>query len=320
MELKDTYADRAIHEKWESVYRASSYQNDFNDRIMERIMGLLAPSPGSLFLDAGCGVGDHSARIARRGLRCVGVDISEAILEDARAKIAREGLEGRVSFQTERLEQLSFPDEYFDFIHCRGVLMHVPDWERALRELCRVLKPGGKLVLIEANRSSIEARLVGLVRAVSRRKSELVRTPGGLEFWSDQGGNPFVVRIADIKYISKVLEDMHAHVRCRFSTEFWDINRFPRGFIRSGVITFNRIWFSLGLPAALSVGNAIIAEKLPPPTQDISLQPWERILRQGEAPPGPAGEGSDGASPQNDMTTKVVPNSEGRNSARPRLL
>ncbi len=65
--------------------------------------------------------------------------------------------------------------------------MHVPDWERALSELCRVLKPHGKLVLIEANRSSIEARLVGLVRAVSRRKSELVRTPGGLEFWSNQG-------------------------------------------------------------------------------------------------------------------------------------
>ncbi len=86
-----------------------------------------------------------------------------------------------------------------------------------------------------------------------------------------------MVRIADLKYISKVLEEMHADVRSRFSTEFWDINRFPRGFIRSAVITFNRIWFSLGLPAALSVGNAIIAEKLPPSLWDVRPKPTSPV-------------------------------------------
>ena len=105
MELKETYADRQIHEDWESVYRSSPNQDDLNDRILTRILGLLEPPPGSLFLDAGCGVGDHSARIGRRGLRCVGVDISETILGDARERIAREGLQGRVSFQAEKLER-----------------------------------------------------------------------------------------------------------------------------------------------------------------------------------------------------------------------
>ncbi|HKI20581.1 MAG TPA: class I SAM-dependent methyltransferase, partial [Isosphaeraceae bacterium] len=133
MELKDTYADRAIHERWESVYRAGGSQSDFNDRIMDRILGLMNPSPGSLFLDAGCGVGDHSARLGRRGLRCIGVDISETILDEARQKISREGSDEMVSFQPEKLEQLSFADDSFDFVHCRGVLMHIPDWERALR-------------------------------------------------------------------------------------------------------------------------------------------------------------------------------------------
>ncbi|MGO9470599.1 MAG: class I SAM-dependent methyltransferase [Isosphaeraceae bacterium] len=263
MELKNTYADRAIHEKWESVYRTSGSQNEFNDRIMDRILGLMNPSPKSLFLDAGCGIGDHSARIGRRGLRCIGVDISETILDEARRKISGEGLDEMVSFQPEKLEQLSFADNTFDFVHCRGVLMHIPDWERALTELCRVLKPGGKLVVIETNRSSVEARLVGLVRAVSRRRSRLVETPGGLEFWSDRDGNPFVVRIADIGYIVQTLGSMRMEVRRRISTEFWDINRFPRGWIRGGVIGFNRLWFSLGFPATLSVGNAIVAEKLP---------------------------------------------------------
>jgi len=265
MELKDTYADRSIHEKWESVYRTSTYQSDFNDRIMDRIMGLLKPPPASLFLDAGCGVGDHSARIGRHGLHCIGVDISETILENARENISRQGLEETVSFRSEQLEQLSFDDNHFDFVHCRGVLMHIPDWERALGELCRVLKPGGKLIVIEANQSSIEARLVGLARVVSRRKSKLVRTPGGLEFWSDQGGNPFVVRMANIPYLCSFLKSSNMRIFSKFATEFWDINRFPRGFIRNGIIAFNRAWFSLGLPASLSAGSAVVSEKFPPP-------------------------------------------------------
>jgi ubiquinone/menaquinone biosynthesis C-methylase UbiE len=263
MELKTTYADRAIHEKWESVYRFSRFQNDLNDRIMDRIMRLLQPAPGSLFLDAGCGTGDHSARIGRHGLRCIGVDISETILQDARQRVAKRGLDERVSFRAEKLEQLNFPDGSFDFIHCRGVLMHIPDWERALGELCRVLKPGGKLVVIESNLSSIEARLVRMVRRVSQRKSRLVETPGGWEFWSERDGNPFVARIANIDYLLELLELMNVKIGRRFSTEFWDINRFPRGLVRNGVVAFNRFWFSLGLPAFLSVGNAIVAEKLP---------------------------------------------------------
>jgi ubiquinone/menaquinone biosynthesis C-methylase UbiE len=262
MELKETYADRAIHETWESVYRANPYQDEFNDRIMDRIMEALAPSSGDLFLVAGCGVGDHSVRIARRGLRCIGVDISETILEDARNRIISERLEGKISFQTERLEHLSFADCSFDFVHCRGVLMHIPDWERALGELSRVLKPGGKLVILEANQSSVEASLVGLLRNVSPRKSRLVRTPGGLEFWSDHAGNPFLARIANLKYLSKVLEANAMRVSHRFATEFWDLNRSPRGIIRQGVIALNRLYFAWRLPAQLSVGNAIVAVKL----------------------------------------------------------
>ncbi len=106
MQLKDTFANRTIHDNWESVYRGNKHQDDLNDRIMHRIMNALQAPPGSLFLDAGCGVGDYTARIARYGMRCVGVDISDTILEDARRRIARDGLEGRVSFQTAGLEQL----------------------------------------------------------------------------------------------------------------------------------------------------------------------------------------------------------------------
>ncbi len=226
-------------------------------------MNVLRPAQDSVFLDAGCGVGDHSARIARFGMRVVGVDVSEAILSDARERIAREGLEDRVSFQPERLERLSFPDAHFDFVYCRGVLMHVPDWERALGELCRVLKPGGKIAIGEGNTKALETQIVALARRISHRSSKQIETPGGLEFWSQKGGQPFVVRIANVACLERALAKHRCNVIERMATTFWDINRFPAGFIRDGIIAFNQFWFSFRLPALFSAGNAIIATKQP---------------------------------------------------------
>src|SRR4051794_20947092 len=123
MKLKETYELREIHEGWESVYRGNTLQDRFNARILDRALACARPAEGAMFLDAGCGVGYHSLAIARRGFRCVGVDISANVLRDAAENLRRAGLEGRVSFQCESLEDLPFPDQYFDVVHCRGVLM-----------------------------------------------------------------------------------------------------------------------------------------------------------------------------------------------------
>lgn len=261
MDMSATYADKAIHEDWESVYRTNPLQDQFNDLIMDRVMKLLDPPPDALFLDAGCGSANHTARIARRGFRCVGADISGYVLKKAEEKIAAAGLQAKASFSLQNLEAMSFEDATFDFVYCRGVLMHIPDWERALGELCRVLKPGGKIVLFEGNREGVETLLVRLVRRFREGASRMVEAPGGLEFWSEKDGNPFVVRVADIRYLAHSLESRDCGDVRRIATEFWDINRFPGGAVRNGIIRFNRFWFSLGLPPSSSVGNAVVAAK-----------------------------------------------------------
>jgi 2-polyprenyl-3-methyl-5-hydroxy-6-metoxy-1,4-benzoquinol methylase len=261
MRLKNTYETLALHTDWEAVYRGNPLQDHLNSRIMARVMAAIAPAPDAIFLDAGCGVGYHSLAIARRGNRCVGIDISEEVLQTARNNLNQPSLSERVSFRCEELERLTFADATFDVVHCRGVLMHIPQWEVALGELCRVLKPGGRIVVMEANRRSIEACVVRLVRYVRKPRSRLVATPGGLEFWSQVNGHPFLVRMADIGCLAARLQSCGVQVSQRFATEFFDTYRLPAGAVRNGIIRLNHLWFRLGLPAFLSAGNALIGQK-----------------------------------------------------------
>jgi SAM-dependent methyltransferase len=263
MPLKETYETPVVHADWEAVYRGNPLQDHLNVRIMDRVLAVVAPPQDARFLDAGCGVGYHSLAIAKRGYHCVGIDISETVLATARANLSQSGLSARLSFRCEELEHLSFDDDTFDVVHCRGVLMHIPQWELAMRELCRVLKPGGSIILMEANRSSVEAGLVRVLRYLRKPRSRLVEAPGGLEFWSEVNGHPFLVRMADIAYLTTQLRACQVQVVRRFATEFWDIYRFPAGQFRNAVIHLNHLWFGLRLPASWSVGNAVIGRKVP---------------------------------------------------------
>lgn len=263
MLLKDTYERSEIHAAWESIYRDSPVESRINDRIMDRVLSYMNPPANAFFLDAGCGVGDHALRIAKRGFRCIGVDISEHILRVAQRNAAARGLTPKVKFVCQALEQLSFPDGMFDAVHCRGVLMHIPDWEQAAANLCRVLKPGGKIVIMETNHKAIELAIVLLVRKLTVRNSRMVKTPGGFEFWSEEFGNPFVVRVADLKYLANKLREHQVETIKRFATGFLEIGRFPKGPIRKMVVRVNQLYFYLHLPASLAIDNAIIGEKKP---------------------------------------------------------
>jgi len=89
----------------------------------------------------------------------------------------------------------------------------------------------------------------------------MIKTHGGLEFWSDEGGTPFVMRIANLEQLVCRLENHGVQIISKSASEFWDINRFPAGILRAVSIRFNQLWFLLRLPTFLSHGIAIIGEK-----------------------------------------------------------
>jgi SAM-dependent methyltransferase len=261
MLLKETFARPEVHDQWESVYRNDPKLDRFNGALLDRIVAELPGPAAARVLDAGCGVGYHTLAFARRGYSCVGVDLSPVVLEQAVRNRDEAGLHDRASFACQALEELAFADGSFEVVHCRGVLMHVPDWQAALRQLCRVVKPGGRLVVIEGCSTSLEAWLVRLLRSFRRARSEVRDAPGGLEFWAEKEGLPIVTRVARISALGREMADCGLTLRRRFATEFWDVNRFPAGLLRRLAIGFNRLSFAARVPASLSMGNALIAAK-----------------------------------------------------------
>jgi demethylmenaquinone methyltransferase / 2-methoxy-6-polyprenyl-1,4-benzoquinol methylase len=107
--------------------------------------------PGDAVLDVCCGTGDLAFELAGRvspGGRVVGCDFSEAMLDLAREKAARRGLES-VRFEWADALQLPYDDARFDAVTVGFGVRNFADRDQGLREMSRVLKPGGRLVILE---------------------------------------------------------------------------------------------------------------------------------------------------------------------------
>ncbi len=118
------------------------------DRRWRRLTAEAVVRPGDRVLDACCGTGDLAIAGARAGGRVTGLDFSERMLERARAKApAIEWVRGD-------LLHLPFPDASFDVVTVGFGVRNAADLESALRELARVLRPGGRLGCLEITRPS----------------------------------------------------------------------------------------------------------------------------------------------------------------------
>jgi ubiquinone/menaquinone biosynthesis C-methylase UbiE len=112
---------------------------------------------GQRVLDVGCGNGYVLSRYAMHGARVCGVDLTHAAVGLSRKRFAWMRLPGR--FLQGSAEQLPFPDATFDCVCSMGVLHHTPDTVKAVDEVFRVLKPGGRLIVMFYHRNSLQMRL-----------------------------------------------------------------------------------------------------------------------------------------------------------------
>lgn len=113
---------------------------------------IVEPDRAQAILDIACGTGDFSLAIAGRmhpDSRIIGLDLSEGMLAVMRDKVAKAGLQDRIGCEQGDSEAMRFADASFDVVTIAFGIRNFAHREAALQEIRRVLKPGGRLVILE---------------------------------------------------------------------------------------------------------------------------------------------------------------------------
>lgn len=234
----------------------------FYDQAVQHALDCLEAGPGDLVLDAGCGPGEHSIRMARSGCRVHAIDISTSVLEEASRRVAAAGFSGSVTFEQADLTALHFQDASFDRIFSWGVAIHIPQVEKAFAELSRILRPGGRLALFVTNARACDYTLLGIARAVMRRPGpELLNQSLGRGCWYGSEPSRLWVWRFNLHALTDYLGSLGLRRTHRIAGSLTELHVRVKGIGRNLLLRANNAWYGLGLPAWPCVTNLLIFEK-----------------------------------------------------------
>jgi len=147
--------------------------------FLDAFDALAARVPVSYACEIGCGEGELSIRLARRGFRMRGFDIAEEAVEEARRRAAAAGVEA--AFRTQRIETLDTQAEAAPFVVCCEVLEHLDDPEGGVRTLAELARPW---LLASVPREPLW-RMLNMARG--KYLADFGNTPGHVNHWSRDG-------------------------------------------------------------------------------------------------------------------------------------
>lgn len=152
-----------VNKEWYSKGYISSYlerAHDLKKRFSKKIIQIESIIRGGNLLDLGCGVGlflESMTETARFSWKLYGVDVNERLIKEAKTRLGQ-----KVSnLYTGRLTSLRIKEHFFDCITCFDVLEHDDQLESTLKDIKRILKPSGLLIIQSPNQSSVMAHLCG---------------------------------------------------------------------------------------------------------------------------------------------------------------
>lgn len=154
--------EKKVHQVFETIYENYDHMNSiisFKRHIKWRkdVMNRMQVQEGSKALDVCCGTGDWSFSLSEavgKTGQVIGLDFSENMLSIAK-KRNEEANYSNLSFQHGNAMELPFEDNYFDYVTIGFGLRNVPDYMQVLKEMYRVVKPGGKVVCLETSHPTL---------------------------------------------------------------------------------------------------------------------------------------------------------------------
>jgi ubiquinone biosynthesis O-methyltransferase len=156
--MRTSEAERAIPDLGPESYARwrGSDIGELTERIERRlILGLAGDVSGLSVLDVGCGDGTLAIALSKRGASVTGIDSSGAMIDAARRRA--EAQQADIVFEVAAAEALPFPAQRFDLVTAVTILCFVSDAAPVFREIARVLRPGGRLVIGELGKWSLWA-------------------------------------------------------------------------------------------------------------------------------------------------------------------
>lgn len=169
LHLNNEYTTGVDSATWEPSYIAKHLAEQGNylevvsatsflQQVADNALQLLQLQPGQRVLEVGCGNGMFLPGLAKKvgpAGKVVGIDHAEPFVLEARTKMAAAGLSTIVAVEQGDAYRLPFDDAVFDAAHCERVLMHLDDPNAVLREMARVVRPGGVVVAAEPDWAGI---------------------------------------------------------------------------------------------------------------------------------------------------------------------
>lgn len=166
---------------WESVYAADGVFSEIHRERAKRAMrliGRLNLGPGARVLEVGCGAGFTAVDLARRGFLIEATDATPAMIELTRRNGHAAGVASRLAARVADVHALDYETATFDLVVALGLIPWLHDPEGALREMARVLRPGGYMVVNSDNRGRLNHLLdpvsnpaLAPLRRILRRRS-----------------------------------------------------------------------------------------------------------------------------------------------------
>ncbi|MDJ0625758.1 MAG: methyltransferase domain-containing protein [Candidatus Caenarcaniphilales bacterium] len=159
--------------RWDAhVYDTSlKYVADYGKELVD----LLNPQKGESILDLGCGTGELSREIAKSGAIITGLDNSESMLEKAKSK------NGNIKYLNQDITSFQASEEY-DAIFSNAVLHWITNQDKVLENLCKALKPNGRLV-VELGAKDNVATIIGSIQELIKEEGYPIKEVSDIVFF-----------------------------------------------------------------------------------------------------------------------------------------